>query len=87
MIVFPAQEDFDADSAELRFPVDVLGKRIHCRAEIAGFVSNPGTAGDAVLAAARDNRPRLETAVRKKLLQGQYEPDGSILIRASDLAS
>lgn len=87
MIVFPAQEDFDAASAELRFPVDVIGKRTRCRAEIAGFMAEPGRGEDAVLAAARDNRPRLEAAVTKKLLQGQYEPDGSILIRASDLTS
>lgn len=87
MIVFPAQEEFDAASAEVRFPVDVIGKRIRCRAEISGFVSDLGAGENAVLAAARDNRPKLEAAVRKKLLQGQYEPGGSILIRASDLAS
>jgi len=85
MIVFPAQEEFDAASAEVRFPVEVIGKRIRCRAETAGLSSQPGEA--AILAAARINRPRLEAAVRKKLLQGQYEADGSILIRASDLAS
>lgn len=87
MIVFPAQQEFDAATAELRFRVDVIGKRTRCRAEISGFAPGSEVGEDAVLAAASDNRPRLEAAVRKKLLQGQYEPDGSILIRASDLAS
>lgn len=86
MIVFPAHEEVDAARGEVRFPVDVIGKRIRCRAEISGFVAEPGAGENAVLAAMQDSRPRLEAAVRKKLLQGQYEPDGSILIRASDLA-
>lgn len=88
MIVFPPREEFDGERGEVRFPVSVIGKTVVCRVAAAGLASRygGGQLPDAVLAAFRAHRVELEAQVRRKLLQGQYEPDRTILIRADELA-
>lgn len=88
MIVFPPREEFDDERDEVRFPVMVIGKPVVCRVAAAGLASRYG-GGDrpgSVLELFRARRVDLEAQVRRKLLQGQYEPDRTILIRADDLA-
>lgn len=88
MIVFPAREEFDAERHEIRFPVSVIGKPVVCRVAAEGIASRYGCGGapEAALAAFRAHRGELEARVRRKLLQGQYEADRTILIRAGELA-
>lgn len=89
MIVFPPGEEFDAERAEVRFPVSVVGKPVVCRITVAALESRYGggrDAGDA-LAAFRAHRGEVEARVRRKLLQGQYEANRTILIGTGDLAT
>lgn len=88
MIVFPPREDYDERYGEVRFPVSVIGKTVLCRVAVSGLVSRHGPAEgcDAILALFRANRADLEARIRRKLLQGQYGPDGTILIRDEELA-
>ncbi len=89
MIVFPPREAYDEQQGEVRFPVSVIGKTVWCRVTVSGLVSSHGPAEgrDAVLALFGANRADIEARIRRKLLQGQYEPDGTILLRDAELAS
>jgi len=85
MIVFVPREDWDAERGEIYFPVSVIGTTVMCRVEAAA-VDCEMAGGEALLAAFRAQRQDYEARIRRKLLQGQYEADRSILIRAVELA-
>ncbi len=88
MIVFPRREDYDGQSGEIRFPVSVIGKTVTCRVATSALAARYGLGDgrEALLAGFRANRGELEARIRRKLLQGQYEADGTIFIRATELA-
>jgi hypothetical protein len=86
---FPAEEAWDEAAEAVRFPVKLVDRTRICRivldalAEVAGATVSPADALDRF----RAHRALIEDKVRHKIRLGQYQPDGSILIRPGDMAT
>ena len=70
-------------SFDIAFPSDVDEKRIGCRISIEALQDHFGAHADG-MSAFLANRSTIEAKAAQKISKGQFEQDGTILLRTSD---
>jgi hypothetical protein len=84
IINFPRLEAWDGRRYVVSFPADVDEKRILCAISWEALSDNFGGNHAAPIESFHANRARIEAKAERLILQGRFEPDGSILVRSQD---
>ena len=83
-VTFPSVEAWDGSRDVASFPADKDGTRIRCAISVEALQDSYGGGIGDPLICFRSNRPAIEAKAERLILQGRFEPDGSILIRSQD---
>ena len=85
-ITFPKEEQGNEDW--VMFPATVDGKSVMCKILLEALANRFGTPNPnaaRLLKVFRGNRPAIEELARRRIGYAGYEPDGSIVIRGTDI--
>lgn len=83
-VVFPNTEAWDVLTECATFPANFNGQRIHCRISLEALQDNFNSKKDVPIDCFRVSRSRIECKAEAKIVRGQFEQDGTILIRSRD---
>lgn len=84
-IDFPPDQFYDDWREVVVFPAIATGKRIRCAISMEALGDYFGGYRDDPLSTFVENRDRIEKLATKLILDGRFEPDGSLLIRSNDI--
>ncbi len=87
MLTFPGNCSYDPDAHVVTFPAERGDQPITCRLSLEALHAQAGLQGadtDAVLLAFNEARDAAEEIAIHKYESGLIEPDGSVLVRATD---
>ncbi len=87
MLIFHDDCSYDPDDHVINFPAQRDGQRITCRLSLEALRVQVGLQeadANAVLLAFDEARPVAEEIAIHKYESGQLEPDGSVMVRATD---
>lgn len=84
-ISFPILQSWNPVTRHATIAAQVNGKRVLCRIAAADLKEKYKTSGADPMQTVTEHREDVEKAARKLIEQGDYENDGSIMIRYRDL--
>lgn len=87
MLTFYGDYTYDPDDNVVNFPAEGGGQRINCRLSLDALRNHVGLQSSdthAVLTAFSEARDAAEEIAIHKFESGQVEPDGSVIVRATD---
>jgi hypothetical protein len=84
-LYFPRLESWNPVSKTGTVAVQVNKKRVLCRISFELLQKKFRATVENPLQAMKDNRTAIEAAIQKLVEKGNYQADGSIIIRAADL--
>jgi hypothetical protein len=87
LLTFYGEYTYDPEDSVVKFPADRGGQRIDCRLSLDALHSHVGLESsdtNAVLLAFSEARDAAEEIATHKFESGQIEPDGSVIVRATD---
>ena len=85
MITFPRLECWNPISKVATVAAEVEKKRVLCRISLEILRDKFGTSGEDPMGSVAQHRAAIQKAARRLIENGEYEEDGSVLIRARDL--
>lgn len=84
-ILFPRLECWNPIEKVATIAADVNKKRVLCHISLKTLKKHFGASGDKPMQYVTEYRNAIQTAAKKIIESGNYEEDGSILIRSQDL--
>lgn len=84
-VSFPRLECWNPMTRVATIAAEINKKRVLCRISLEIMMDKYGASADAPMQSVLENRAAIQEAARKLIENEDYEEDGSVLIRASDI--